>query len=101
MNISGREFKMAKSTVISVRLEPEVSGKLESLAREVKRSKGHLASEAIAAFVDCNIRQIEEIKRGVEEARSGLPGVPHAEVEKWVRSWGTEHELPRPAPKKF
>jgi predicted transcriptional regulator len=91
---------MAKSTVMTVRLEPEVNEKLESLAREMNRSKGHLASEAIAAFVDCNIRQVEEIKRGLEETRSGVPGVPHAEVEEWVRSWGTEDKRPRPVPKK-
>ena len=91
---------MAKSTVITIPLEPEVSEKLESLAREMKRSKAHLASEAIAAFVDCNIRQMEEINRGLEEAKSGVPGVSHAEVENWVRSWDSEDELPRPVPKK-
>ena len=43
--------------------------------------------------------QIEEIKKGLDEARSGTPGIPHEQVEKWVRSWGTDHELPRPVPK--
>jgi hypothetical protein len=30
----------------------------------------------------------------------GTPGIPHEEVEKWVRSWGTKDELPRPTAKK-
>lgn len=91
---------MAKSAMMTIRLTPEVSEKLEALARDTKRSKSYLAGEAIASYVDRNAWQIEEIKEGLEEAWSGTPGVPHDEVEKWVRSWGTEHELPRPTAKK-
>lgn len=91
---------MAKSAMMTVRLTPEVSEKLEALARDTKRSKSYLASEAIASYVDRNAWQIEEIKRGLDEARSGTPGIPHEEVEKWVRSWGTKNELPRPTAKK-
>ncbi len=91
---------MAKSAMMTVRLTPEVSEKLEALARDTKRSKSYLASEAIASYVDRNAWQIDEIKRGLDEARSGTPGVPHEEVEKWVRSWGTDHELPRPTARK-
>jgi predicted transcriptional regulator len=43
-------------------------------------------------------KQIQEIQRGLEEAVSGGLGVPHQEVEKWVRSWDTDNELPRPKP---
>jgi predicted transcriptional regulator len=91
---------MAKSAMMTVRLTPELSEKLEAIARDTKRSKSYLASEAIASYVDRNAWQIEEIKKGLEEARSGTPGVPHDEVEKWVRSWDTDHELPRPMAKK-
>ena len=91
---------MAKSAMMTVRLTPEVSEKLEALARDTKRSKSYLASEAIASYVDRNTWQIDEIKRGLDEARSGTQGVPHEEVEKWVRSWGTKHELPRPTARK-
>ena len=87
--------------MMTVRLTPEVREKLEVLARETKRSKAYLASEAIASYVDRNAWQIDEIKRGLEEARSGTPGIPHEEVEKWVRSWATDRELPRPTPKKL
>jgi predicted transcriptional regulator len=91
---------MAKSAMMTVRLTPEVIEKLEALARDTRRSKSYLASEAIASYVDRNSWQIEEIKRGLDEARSGTPGIPHEEVEKWVRSWGTKDELPRPTAKK-
>jgi len=45
---------MAKSTTMTVRLKPEVSERLEMLARDTKRSKAYLSSEAIdAASLDC------------------------------------------------
>ncbi len=91
---------MAKSAMVTVRLTPEVHEKLEALAHDTKRSKSYLASEAIASYVDRNAWQIEEIKRRLEEARSGTPGLPHEEVENWGRSWDTDHELPRPTMRK-
>jgi predicted transcriptional regulator len=100
MHMETEQADMAKSAMMTVRLTPELSEKLEALARDTKRSKSYLASEAIASYVDRNAWQIEEIKRGLEEARSGTPGVPHEEVEKWVRSWDTGHELPRPTVRK-
>jgi len=100
MHMEKEHDGMAKSAMMTVRLAPEVSEKLEALARDTKRSKAYLASEAIAAYVDRNAWQIEEIKKGLDEARSGTPGVPHEKVEEWVRSWGTDHELPRPTTNK-
>src|SRR3954451_14021691 len=91
---------MAKSAMMMVRLAPELSEKLDALARDTKRSKSFLASEAIASYIDRNAWQIAEIRKGLEEARSGAPGVPHEEVEKWVRSWDSDHELPQPKAKK-
>ena len=38
----------------------------------------------------------EKIAASLEEAKSGTPGIPHAEVESWVNSWDTPNELPRP-----
>jgi predicted transcriptional regulator len=92
---------MAKSAMMTVRLTPELSAKLDALARDTKRSKSFLATEAIASYIDRNAWQIAEIRKGLEEARSGAPGVPHEAVEKWVRSWDSDHELPRPRAKKL
>lgn len=90
---------MAKSTTMTVRVPPEVSEKLEALARDTKRTKAYLAGEAIVAYVEQNAWQVARIKASLEDAISGSPGVPHAEVESWVRSWDTESEVPRPEPK--
>jgi len=56
------EFRMAKSTTMTVRLAPEVSEKLESLAHDTKRSKAYLAGEAIASYVELNAWQVAHIK---------------------------------------
>ncbi len=90
---------MDKNTAITVRLPRELGEKLQILARGLNRATSDLAAEAIASYVDLNLRQVQEIERGLEEAASDRLGVPHHEVEKWVRSWDTDNELPRPKPR--
>jgi predicted transcriptional regulator len=91
---------MSKNATITLRLPPELDEKLAALARDRKRSKSDLASEAIAAFVDVDAWQVAYIKESLDEARSGAPGVLHEDVVRWVESWDTGHELPRPKPRK-
>ena len=41
-------------------------------------------------------------KRAIDEAEADVAAgrlVPHEEVVKWLRSWGTPDELPCPVPK--
>ena len=90
---------MAKTTTMTVRIAPDLSEKLDALARDTKRSKAFLAGEAIAAYVDRNAWQIAHIKAGLAEAESGAPGIPHEDMVRWTESWGTDHELPPPEPK--
>jgi predicted transcriptional regulator len=91
---------MAKSAMMTVRLTPEVSKKLEALARDTKRSKSYLASEAIETYVDLNTWQVAHIKAALAEDETGGPGVSHEEAMQWLESLGTDHELPQPEPKK-
>jgi len=91
---------MSKTTTMTVRLTPEVSDKLEALARDTNRSKSYLASEAIASYVDMNAWQVARIKKALAEARSGAPGVPHPEVVRWVESWGSPNERRKPKPRR-
>lgn len=90
---------MAKSTMMTVRLKPEVKDKLDALARETKRSKSTLAGEAIETYVNHSAWQMEHVKAALAEDEAGGQGVPHEEVVRWMDSWGTDNELPRPEPK--
>lgn len=85
---------------MTVRLTPEIIEKLDALARDTKRSKSYLASEAIETFVDLNTWQVAHIRAALAEDEAGSPGVQHEEVVRWMESWGTDHELPRPKPKR-
>lgn len=90
---------MAKSTTMTVRIPPEVSEKLDALARDTNRTKAYLAGEAIVDFVARNAWQVAHVKEALEEAKSGNPGIPHDEMERWMDSWDTNDELPPPEPK--
>lgn len=91
---------MPRSATMTVHLSRELDEKLAALARERKRSKSDLATEAIAAFVDVDAWQVARIRESLDEAKTGAPGVLHEDVVRWVESWDSEHELPRPQPKK-
>lgn len=91
---------MPKTIPVHGRIREETAAKLDELARTTRRSTSDLVGEANEAYPELNAGQVERIRRSLEEARSGAPGVPHAEVEAWVRSWDTGNELPRPEPKR-
>jgi predicted transcriptional regulator len=91
---------MAKSTMMTVRLAPEVKEKLDALARDTKRSRSYLASEAIETYVNLNAWQVAHIKAALAEDEKDGPGVLHEEVVRWIESWSTDHELPQPEPEK-
>jgi RHH-type rel operon transcriptional repressor/antitoxin RelB len=87
---------MTKSTTMTVRIPPVVSIKLEVQAGDTGRTKAYLAAEAITAYVECNAWQVARITVSLDDAKSGSPGTAHAAVERWVKSWGADDELPRP-----
>ena len=81
---------------MTVRISRDLSEKLDILARDTKRSKAFLASEGIASYIAQNAWQVARIAASLEDARSGAPGIPHEEMERWMKSWGTDNELPAP-----
>lgn len=86
---------MASSTTVTIRLDAAVKRRLESLAKSTGRSRSYLAAEAIGEFVDANEWQIAGIKQAISSLDRG-EGVPHDQVEQWVRSWGGRNERPAP-----
>lgn len=72
------------STVLSVRLNPEVKEKLEKIAKISRRSKSFLAAEAIEEFVRYEAWKIEQIEEGIRQADAGM-GIPHEEAMRQVR----------------
>lgn len=54
---------------------------------------------AIVGDVERNTWQVARIKRSLDEARTGTPGIPHDDVARWIESWDTADERPRPVAK--
>jgi predicted transcriptional regulator len=85
-----------QTTTLSVRIDAGTKKRLEALSKRARRSKSFLAAEAIAAFIEAESWQLDEILAGLEELDEGR-GVAHKEVSTWLRSWGQkrEHKAPR------
>lgn len=83
------------TTTLSVRIDTETKKRLEALARRARRSKSFLAAEAIAAFVDTESWQLDEIHAGLKELDKSRR-VAHKDVAIWLRSWGRTRERKAP-----
>jgi RHH-type rel operon transcriptional repressor/antitoxin RelB len=83
------------TTTLSVRIDTDTKKRLEALAKRARRSKSFLAAEAIAAFVEAESWQLDEIQAGLKELDEGR-GVAHQDVAKWLRSWGRKRERKAP-----
>jgi predicted transcriptional regulator len=83
------------TTTLSVRIDTKTKKQLEALAKRARRSKSFLAAEAIAAFVEAETWQLDEIQAGLVDLDAGR-GVAHKEVTMWLRSWGRKRERKAP-----
>ena len=88
---------MTDDTTMTVRLSRELKGKLERLAADTRRSKSHLAAEAIAEYVDAKAWQVEAIRKAVEKADAGGPFVSDQDAQGYLDALaeGRAPDLPR------
>ncbi len=82
-------------TTLSIQINAETKKRLDALSKRSKRSTSLLAAEAIAAFVDSEEWQLQEVNAGIAELESGR-GVGHEKVSKWLQSWGKPGETKAP-----
>ena len=85
-----------QSATINLRIPKRVKNGLEELARSTSRSKSFLAIEALDSYLKTNAWQVGKIEEAVAALDAGAPTIPHESVEAWVRSWGSDEELPKP-----
>ena len=86
------------SITFTVRVNPDDKKRLEALAKNTGRSRSYLAAEAIAEYLATNEWQVAGIYEALASLEKGQV-VDHDEVSDWVRSWGSDNELPAPQPK--
>ena len=88
---------MSETTTITVRLDTSLKNKLEALAKSTQRSKSWLAAEAIAAYIEQESWQIQQIEAAIQQAdRPETEWIAHEDVSAWLRTWGTEGETTAP-----
>ena len=81
----GENYQVQKSQTITIRVSPELKGKLAFLAKETRRSASFLAAEALSRFVDSEAEIISGIKEAIAELDAGK-GVDHKQVMQQMRS---------------
>lgn len=62
---------MPQSTLVTVRVKPDVAARLEKLAESMDRSKSYLAAEAIEEYLEIHEWQVQAIQEGIAAADRG------------------------------
>jgi len=85
-------------TVTTVRLQPEVESGIEAMAVQLHRSKSWLINQALREFLLRQERQHQRWQETLQAIDSVAQGrvVSGEAVHEWLRSWGSESELPPP-----
>ena len=88
----------------TLELDTETDARLRALADARGQELSVIVSDALALLdlvTDESDLDIEEDLRRLREFERTGEGVPLEDVKVWVRSWGTDHELPPPKPRKL
>jgi predicted transcriptional regulator len=85
----------AEPARISIDVPEPIKIELERLAAERNVSEADLVTEALARFVDEEADYLAAIDEALAEVEDGA-FVSGESVVTWMRSWGTDRELPRP-----
>jgi predicted transcriptional regulator len=87
----------------TLELDSETDARLRALAERRGQEASHVISDALALLdaTDLEGPDVEEDLRRLREFERTGEGVPLEDVKTWVRSWGTQNELPPPMPRKI
>jgi predicted transcriptional regulator len=89
-----------RPTRLLIEIDDDLAARIEAAAQRSRTSVEMFATEALTRAVADVEAWAEDEAAYAEYERTG-EAVPLAAMEDWVRSWGTENELPPPAPCKF
>lgn len=88
---------MSQTETVTIRLPAEVKAKLAALAASTNRSRSWLAAQAIAAYVEDQSWQIQQIEAAVALADSDqAQWIDGQAVDEWLADWGTDNERSAP-----
>jgi predicted transcriptional regulator len=76
---------MDKHTV-SFRIDADKVNALDTLAQALDRDRSHLLNEAVAAYLDAQRWQVEQIQKSLRQADEGKL-VSHSKAKQMARKW--------------
>ncbi len=79
----------------TLRIDAAIKKRLELEAKREDRSAGYVAQQAIRAYVEAKERARAAIRAAETEADKGA-FISSDAMDRWVRSWGSDEELPPP-----
>jgi RHH-type transcriptional regulator, rel operon repressor / antitoxin RelB len=77
---------MAGSSVLTLRLDPQLKKQLDLLSRATSRSRSFVAAEAIREYVTLNHWQIDETVKALREADRG-DFASEKDVQRTLKKW--------------
>lgn len=84
----------------TMRVDAELKASLEEEAKREDISASQLAARAIRSHLGAKEAKRRAIEDALVEAKTG-EFIPGEEVLAWMKSWGSEEELPRPIARKL
>ena len=84
-------------------IDADTDARLRELAAERGQDVAAVLAEAVAlldSVVGIAGPDVAEDRRRLDEFKRTRQAVPLDEVKSWVARWGSDHELPRPQPRK-
>jgi predicted transcriptional regulator len=85
---------MTKPEPVTVQLTPALTDRLGAVAAALDRPEAWVIERAVEDFLAVQDWQLAAIDDGMRAADAGRL-VPQDDVVAWVRSWGSQDELPR------
>lgn len=88
----------------TLEIDADTDARLREMASERGQDVAAVLAEAVAlldSVVDIAGPDIAEDRRRLDAFKQERGAIPLDEVKAWVASWGSAHELPRPAPRKI
>jgi predicted transcriptional regulator len=79
-----------KKVNVTCRLDGDAIAFLDTLGAQLDRDRSYLIKDAVSRYIDLHRWQIEEIKKGIEEADCG-EFASEADVEASFKRWTLEN----------
>ena len=76
---------------VSARINDDLAKKLDLLSKATSRSRSFIVSEAIIAYIEDQIWQIDAIKKGLDQADKG-DYASDQEVDDFFSRWGSSEQ---------